>query len=73
MNQTTITEQTIDQTVKGLVIGVLFWLTSKYDIPAEVSVPAVALVAAVLAWVSTKVGADKSTASFVGPKAGSQP
>lgn len=69
MNTTTTTQQTIDQTVKGLIIGVLTWLAAKYEIPAEVSVPAVALAAALLAWVSTKVGADKSTASFVGPKA----
>lgn len=66
---TTTTQQTIDQTVKGLIIGVLTWLAAKYDLPAEVSVPAVALAAALLAWVSTKVGADKDTASFVGPKA----
>lgn len=66
---TTTTQQTIDQTVKGLIIGVLTWLAAKYDLPAEVSVPAVALAAALLAWVSTKIGADKDTASFVGPKA----
>lgn len=66
---TTTTQQTIDQTVKGLIIGVLTWLAAKYDLPAEVSVPAVALAAALLAWVSTKVGADRDTASFVGPKA----
>lgn len=66
---TTTTQQTIDQTVKGLIIGVLTWLAAKYDVPAEVSVPAVALAAALLAWVSAKVGADKGTASFVGPKA----
>jgi hypothetical protein len=69
MNATTTAQQTIDQTVKGLIIGVLSWLAMKYDVPAEISVPGVALVAALLAWVSAKVGADKSTASFVGPKA----
>ena len=66
---TTAAQQTIDQTVKGLIIGVLSWLAMKYDVPAEVSVPGVALVAALLAWVSAKVGTDKETASFVGPKA----
>lgn len=65
---TSTTQQTIDQTVKGLVIGVLTWLAAKYAVPAEISVPGVALVAALLAWVSAKVGSDKSTASFVGPK-----
>ena len=69
MNTTTAAQQTIDQTVKGLIIGVLSWLAMKYDVPAEVSVPGVALVAALLAWVSAKVGTDKETASFVGPKA----
>lgn len=68
MNTTTPAQQTIDQTVKGLIIGVLTWLAMKYDVPAEISVPGVALVAALLAWVSAKVGADKETASFVGPK-----
>lgn len=65
---TTNAQQTIDQTVKGLIIGILSWLAMKYDVPAEISVPGVALVAALLAWVSSKVGADKNTASFVGPK-----
>lgn len=69
MNTTTTAQQTIDQTVKGLVIGVLSWLAMKYDVPVEISVPGVALVAALLAWVSAKVGVDKETASFVGPKA----
>ena len=69
MNTTTAAQQTIDQTVKGLIIGVLSWLAMKYDVPAEVSVPGVALVAALLAWVSAKVGTDRETASFLGPKA----
>ena len=69
MNTTTTSQQTIDQTVKGLIIGVLGWLAMKYEVPAEISVPGVALAAALLAWVSAKVGADKTTASFVGPKA----
>lgn len=69
MNITSTTQQTLDQTVKGLIIGVLSWLAMKYDVPAEVSVPGVALVAALLAWVSAKVGTDRETASFLGPKA----
>ena len=69
MNTTTTSQQTVDQTVKGLIIGVLAWLAMKYEVPAEISIPGTALVAALLAWVSTKVGTDKSTASFVGPKA----
>jgi hypothetical protein len=68
MNTTTTAQQTIDQTVKGLIIGVFTWLAAKYSIPAEVSVPGVALIAALLAWASSKVGADKETASFLGPK-----
>ena len=68
MNSTSTGQQTLDQMVKGLIIGILTWLSTKYDIPAEITVPAIALIAAGLAWVSTKVGADKSTASFVGPK-----
>jgi hypothetical protein len=68
MNTTTTVQQTVDQTVKGLIIGIFTWLAAKYDVPAEVSVPGVALVAAVLAWVSSKMGADKGTASFLGPK-----
>lgn len=69
MNTTTTAQQTIDQTIKGLVIGVLSWLAMKYDVPAEISVPGVALAAALLAWLSSKVGTDKGTASFVGPEA----
>lgn len=69
MNPTSTTQQTLDQTVKGLVIGVLSWLAMKYDVPAEITVPAVTLVAALLAWVSAKVGVDRDTASFIGPKA----
>lgn len=65
---TTPAQQTIDQTVKGLIIGILTWLAATYNVPAEISVPGVALAAALLAWVSTKVGVDKGTASFVGPK-----
>lgn len=61
-------EQTIDQAVKGLVIGVLTWLAMKYNVPAEITVPGMAVVAALLAWVSTRVGADRETASFVGPR-----
>jgi hypothetical protein len=69
MNTTSTTQQTLDQTVKGLIIGVLTWLAMKYEVPSEITVPGVALVAALLAWISTKVGIDKETASFVGPKA----
>jgi hypothetical protein len=69
MNSTTTTQQTIDQTIKGLVVGVLTWVATKYEVPAEITVPALALVAIGLAWVSAKIGADKETASFLGPKA----
>ena len=73
MPTTSTAQQELDQTVKGLIIGVLTWLAMKYEVPAEVTVPAMALVALGLAWLSTKVGADKGTASFVGPKADTQP
>ena len=69
MNSTTPTQQTIDQMIKGLVIGLLTWVATQYEVPAEITVPALALVAIGLAWVSTKIGADKETASFFGPKA----
>ena len=69
MNSTTTTQQTMDQMIKGLVIGVLTWVATKYEVPAEITVPALALVAIGLAWVSSKIGADKETASFLGPKA----
>jgi hypothetical protein len=69
MNSTTTTQQTMDQMIKGLVIGVLTWVATKYEVPAEITVPALALVAIGLAWVSSKIGADKGTASFLGPKA----
>jgi hypothetical protein len=69
MNSTTTTQQTMDQMIKGLVIGVLTWVATKYEVPAEITVPALALVAVGLAWVSSKIGADKETASFLGPKA----
>ena len=72
MPTTSTAQQGLDQTVKGLIIGVLTWLAMKYEVPAEVTVPAMALVALGLAWLSTKVGADKGTASFVGPKADTQ-
>lgn len=67
-HMTTPGEQTLDQAVKGLVIGLLTWLAMKYEVPAEIVVPGTAVVAALLAWVSAKAGADKGTASFVGPK-----
>ncbi len=67
-NVTSTQEQTLDQAVKGLVIGVLTWLAIRYDVPAEITVPGVAVVAALLAWVSSRVGGDKGTASFVGPR-----
>lgn len=73
MPTTSTTQQGLDQAIKGLVIGLLTWLATKYSIPAEVTIPAMALVAIGLAWLSTKVGADKETASFVGPKADTQP
>ena len=73
MPTTSTAQQEIDQVIKGLVIGLLTWVATKYSVPAEVTVPAMALVALGLAWLSAKVGADKSTASFVGPKADIQP
>ena len=73
MSTTSTAQQGLDQTVKGLIIGVLTWLAMKYEVPADVTVPAMALVAFGLAWLSAKVGTDKSTASFVGPKADIQP
>jgi hypothetical protein len=73
MPTTSTAQQGLDQTVKGLIIGVLTWLAMKYEVPAEVTVPAMALVALGLAWLSTKVGADKGTASFVGPKGTTNP
>lgn len=73
MPTTSTAQQGLDQTVKGLIIGVLTWLAMKYEVPAEVTVPAMALVALGLAWLSTKVGADKGTASFVGPKEPTKP
>ena len=64
---TTPQEQTLDQAVKGLVIGVLTWLAVRYNVPVEITVPGMAVIAAVLAWLSAKTGADKETASFFGP------
>lgn len=66
-NQTTTGEQALDQAVKGLIIGVLTWLAVKYEVPETIVVPATAVIAAVLAWVSAKAGRDKKTASFFGP------
>lgn len=68
MQTTSTAQQGMDQAVKGLVIGLLTWLATKYEVPAEVTVPAMALIGLALAWFSSKVGADKGTASFVGPK-----
>lgn len=68
METTSTAQQGLDQAVKGLVIGLLTWLATKYSIPAEVTVPAMALIGLGLAWISTKVGVDRGTASFVGPK-----
>ena len=73
MEYTTTGQQGIDQAVKGLVIGLLTWLAMKFEVPAEVTVPAMALVGLGLAWASTKVGADKTTSSFIGPKASTEP
>jgi hypothetical protein len=66
---TTTGQQTLDQATKGLVIGLLTWMSMRYDVPAEVVVPGMVVVGAVMAWASAKFGADKGTASFVGPKA----
>jgi hypothetical protein len=66
-HMTTPQEQTLDQAVKGLVIGLLTWLSMRYDVPGEIVVPGMAVVAAFLAWLSTRTGKDRQTASFVGP------
>jgi|688.fasta_scaffold98760_2 hypothetical protein len=66
-NHTTTGEQTLDQALKGLVLGVLAWLAVKYEIPETIIVPATAVVAALLAWASSRVGKDRATASFFGP------
>ncbi len=73
MQMTSPGQQGIDQAVKGLVIGLLTWLATKYSLPAEVTIPAMALIGLGLAWLSTKVGVDKETASFVGPKENAKP
>jgi hypothetical protein len=65
---TTTKDQTLDQTLKGLVIGVLTWLAMKYSVPVEITVPGMAAVAALMAWLSSRIGADAGTASFVGPR-----
>jgi hypothetical protein len=65
---TNTNQQTLDQAVKGLVLGLLSWVAIKYDMPPEIVIGGSAVVAALLAWVSAKMGTDKTTASFVGPK-----
>jgi len=65
VTQTSPQEQTLDQAIKGLVVGLLTWLAVRYDVPPEITVPGVALVAALLAWVSVKTGRDHTVASFV--------
>lgn len=69
MEHTTNTgQQTLDQAIKGLILGILSWLAIKYELPVEVVVGGSAVVAALMAWFSAKMGADKGTASFFGPK-----
>jgi hypothetical protein len=67
-HMTDIKDQTLDQALKGFVLGLFSWLAMKYDVPPEIAVSGAALVAALLAWVSTKIGPDRATASFMGPR-----
>lgn len=60
--------QSVDQTAKGGVLGIIVYLCVKYEIDPALTALAMPLVAAVLSWASTKIG-DPQVASFVGSKA----
>jgi hypothetical protein len=59
--------QSVDQTAKGGVLGIVVYLCVKYNVDAALTAMAMPLVAAGLSWASTKIG-DPTVASFIGSK-----
>jgi hypothetical protein len=59
--------QSVDQTAKGGVLGIIVYLCVKYNVDAGLTAMAMPLLAATLSWASTKVG-DPTIASFIGSK-----
>lgn len=67
MNKQLKNNQSVDQTAKGGVLGIVVYLCVRYDVDATLIALAMPLVAALLSWASTKVG-DPAIASFIGSK-----
>lgn len=59
--------QNMDQVLKGGALGVVVYLCDKYSVDPTLTALAMPLVAAVLAWASTKIG-DPAVASFLAKK-----
>jgi len=58
----------VDQASKGGVLGIVVYLGTKYNADPALLALSMPLIAAVLAWASTKIG-DPAVASFIGSKA----
>ncbi len=59
--------QSMDQVLKGGALGVVVYLCDKYNVDPTLTALAMPLVAAGLAWASTKIG-DPTVASFLTKK-----
>lgn len=64
--------QVADQSVKGLILGVVSYFLVKWNVDAEVQAGVITAVTAGLAYASTKVG-DKNVASFLAKAAKEAP
>lgn len=61
--------QTTDQATKGGVLGIVTYLGIKYSVDPALLAMSLPLIAAGLAWASTKIG-DPDVAAFFGDKNG---
>lgn len=59
--------QTTDQATKGGVLGIVTYLGIKYSVDPALLAMSLPLIAAGLAWVSTRIG-DPTVAAFFGDK-----
>lgn len=57
--------QTADQATKGGVMGLLTYLAMKYDVDPGLIAAAMPVVAAIFAWLSTKIGDPELACLFI--------
>jgi hypothetical protein len=58
--------QTADQTLKGGIMGLLMYVAMQYNVDPGLIAVATPVVAAVLAWLSTKIGDPELACIFIG-------